>query len=122
MLIPHDYHMHSTFSCDCQAPMADMCQAAVTLGIPEIGFTEHFDHHTRDECKDYFKLEPWAADLARCQRQFGSRLTVRAGIELGEPHLFAAEARAILARYPFDYALCSLHWVGDDSVFDLHYF
>src|SRR6476661_7814393 len=65
MLIPHDYHMHSTFSCDCQAPMADMCQAAVALGIPEIGFTEHFDHHTRDECKDYFKLEPWAAELAR---------------------------------------------------------
>ena len=122
MVISQDYHMHSTFSCDCQSPMAAMCQAAVDQGIAEIGFTEHFDHNTRDECKDYFQLEPWAAELERCRAQFAGRLTVRAGIELGEPHLFATQTRAILARYPFDYALGSLHWVGDDSVFDMDYF
>src|SRR5262249_42600954 len=27
-----------------------------------------------------------------------------------------------LARYPFDYALGSLHWVGEESVFDVDYF
>jgi histidinol-phosphatase (PHP family) len=122
VVIPQDYHMHSRFSCDCHIAMADMCQAAIDKGIAEIGFTEHFDHHTRDECRDYFQLEPWAAELEHCQALFAGRLTVRAGIELGEPHLFAAQARALLARYPFDYALGSLHWVGDESVFDHTYF
>jgi histidinol-phosphatase (PHP family) len=122
MLIPHDYHMHSNFSCDCQVTMAAMCQAAVDKGIPEIGFTEHFDHYASDECKDFFELEPWAAELERCRTEFAGRLTVRAGIELGEPHLFADETGAMLARYPFDYALGSLHWVGRHSVFDRDYF
>ena len=114
--------MHSQFSCDCQATMAQMCQAAVDQGIPEIGFTEHFDHNSRDECKDYFRLEPWAAELERCRAEFAGRLTVRAGVELGEPHLFAAQSSGLLARYPFDYALGSLHWVGVHSVFDRNYF
>jgi histidinol-phosphatase (PHP family) len=122
MLIPHDYHMHTHFSCDSHAAMADMCQAAIDRGIPEIGFTEHFDHNTRDECRDYFQLEPWAAEIEQCQAQFAGRLTVRAGVELGEPHLFAAQDRELLARYPFDYALGSLHWVGPESVFDRTYF
>ncbi|MEP7359649.1 MAG: histidinol-phosphatase HisJ family protein [Anaerolineales bacterium] len=120
--IPHDYHMHSRHSCDCQAPMAQMCQAAVERGIAEIGFTEHFDLHPGDECRGYFKLEPWAAELEAVRAEFDGRLTVRAGIELGEPHIYPAQARAILARYPFDYCLGSLHWVGDQSVFDNNYF
>jgi histidinol-phosphatase (PHP family) len=123
-MIPHDYHMHSSFSCDCQAPMADMCAAAVAQGIPEIGFSEHYDlfHGESDECRDYFKLAPWSAELERQRAAFAGRLTVRAGIEIGEPHLFQAEARALLARYPFDYVLGSLHWVGPHSIFDPAYF
>jgi histidinol-phosphatase (PHP family) len=114
--------MHTTASCDGRASMSQMCQAAVDLAIPEIGFTEHFDHNTRDECRGFFKLEPWAAEIARCRRAFAGRLTIRAGVELGEPHLFAAEDRALVASYPFDYCLGSLHWVGPESVFDKSYF
>ncbi len=122
MPIPHDYHMHSQFSCDCQATMAAMCQAAVDRGIPEIGFTEHFDFNAGDDCREYFRLEAWAAELERTRAEFAGRLTVRAGVELGEPHLFPAEGRDLLARFPFDYALGSLHWVGSQSVFDRDYF
>ena len=122
MFIPHDYHTHTRFSCDSQAPMAQMCQAAIDRGIPEIGFSEHYDQHTRDDCRDFFQLGPWSAELERCRAEFAGRLTVRAGIEIGEPHLFADQARDLLARYPFDYALGSLHWVGSDSVFDRRYF
>jgi histidinol-phosphatase (PHP family) len=116
--------MHSNFSCDCQATMAEMCQAAIALGLPEIGFTEHYDLHPGeyDECRDAFRLEAWAAELERCRAEFAGRLTIRAGVELGEPHRFADQDRALLARYPFDYVLGSLHWVGSDSIFDLRYF
>jgi histidinol-phosphatase (PHP family) len=104
--------------------MADMCQAAIALGIPEIGFTEHYDLHPGepDHCRDAFRLDAWSAEVERCRAAFAGRLTIRAGIELGEPHLYAAQAQALLARYPFDYALGSLHWVGADSVFDPGFF
>ena len=114
--------MHSNFSCDCKAAMADMCQAAVDHKVPEIGFTEHYDLTPGEDCPDWFKLEPWAAELARVREQFRGQLIVRAGIELGEPHLFQAECAAMLQRYPFDYALGSVHWVGAESIFDKNYF
>lgn len=123
-MIPHDYHMHSNFSCDCRASMADMCAAALERGIAEIGFTDHYDlfKGETDECRDFFRLEPWSAELERQQAAYAGRLVVRAGVEIGEPHLFRAEAQALLARYPFDYVLGSLHWIGPYSIFDSGFF
>jgi len=121
-MIPHDYHMHTRFSCDSHAVMREMCASAVAKGIPEIGFTEHYDLHPSEKCRDWLRVDEWDAELERCRAEFAGRLTVRAGIELGEPHRFQTEAQAMLARYPFDYALGSLHWVGDESVFDKRFY
>src|SRR3990172_240981 len=122
-MVPHDYHLHTNFSCDGTAPMADMCQSAVDRGIPEIGVTEHYDLHPGEQCRDWFRLDEWAAEIERCRARFAAKgLAVRAGIEIGEPHIYRAETKALLARYPFDYALGSLHWVGDEIIFDESYF
>ena len=121
-MIPHDYHMHSNFSCDCEAPMETMCRSAIARGIPEIGFSEHYDLSPGDPNRDWFRPQPWLDELMRCRAQFGGQLTIRAGIEIGEPHLFAAETERMLAQWPFDYVLGSLHWVGTESVFDPVYF
>ena len=122
IMIPHDYHLHSNFSCDCKAAMAEMCQAAVDHGVPEIGFTEHYDLHPGEQCRDWFRLAPWSAEFERVRAQFDGQLVVRAGIEIGEPHIYQAEAQAMIARYPFDYVLGSLHWVGPECIFDANYF
>ncbi len=111
-MIPHDYHMHTKYSIDSKASMSEMCRAAVDVGIAEIGFAEHFDLYPEDEAPDWFRLEPWASDLESCRTEFGGRLTVRAGIEVGEPHLFRQGTREMLERYPFDLVLGSLHWFG----------
>jgi histidinol-phosphatase (PHP family) len=121
-MIPCDYHIHTNFSVDSRASMADMCRAATTKGIPEIGFAEHYDLHEDEIRHDCFQIEPWSAELQRCRAEFRGRLTIRAGIEIGEPHLFATEAQAILGLFPFDYALGSLHWVGREHIFDPSYF
>jgi histidinol-phosphatase (PHP family) len=121
-MIPHDYHLHSHYSCDCQATMAKQCTSAIAKGLPEIGITDHYDLHPLDECSGYFKLAEWAAEIARVRAEHADRLIVRAGIELGEPHIYQAETQALLQQYPFDYALGSLHWIGDEVVFDPKYF
>lgn len=121
-MIPQDYHLHSEFSPDCKTPLELMCLAARQRGLPEIGFTEHYDLHPLEEARDYFRPEPWWRELQRCREAFAGELTIRAGVEIGEPHLFQAEARALLAAYPFDYALGSLHRVGDELVFAPEFF
>ncbi len=97
--------------------MQDMCAAAVARGVPEIGITEHYDLHPDENPRDWLDLDGWASELDRCRREFAGRLTIRAGIEIGEPHLFVQEVREMMSRYPFDFALGSLHWVGRGFVF-----
>ncbi len=118
----HDLHTHTRFSPDSQADMAAMCQQAVQAGLAEIGFTEHYDLHPLETTPAYLRPEPWLAELEHCRARFAGTLTVRAGVELGEPHLFPAEVHALLAAHPFDYALGSLHWVGQHSVFDTRWY
>jgi histidinol-phosphatase (PHP family) len=121
-MYPHDYHLHSNFSCDGKESIVKQCLSAIAKGLPEIGVTDHFDLHPGDECAGFFRPIEWAVELDRARREFEGRLIVRAGIELGEPHIYQAECQALLASYPFDYALGSLHWVGDEIIFDRHYF
>ena len=121
-MFPHDYHLHSNFSCDCKASIVEQCLSAIHKGLSEIGIADHFDPHPGDECRGFFRPTEWAAELDRARREFAGRLILRAAIELGEPHIYQAECQALLQSYPFDYALGSLHWVGDEIVFDRKYF
>jgi histidinol-phosphatase (PHP family) len=121
-MIPPDYHIHTTFSCDAKASMEKMCQAAVTLGFQEIGFTEHYDLNPVDECYDWFKAEAWYAEIEKCRSQFKGQLTIRAGVEFSEPHSYPQGVQSLLAHLPFDYIIGSLHYLGTELVFSQEYF
>lgn len=104
-----DYHIHTHFSCDSGAEMAQVCEAAIAGGLDEIAFTDHLDFGPADP-PHYFQPAEYIAEVERCRARYGDRLTVRLGIEIGEPHLFAAEARSILALGAFDFVLGSAHY------------
>jgi histidinol-phosphatase (PHP family) len=99
-----------------------MCRSAIEKGVAEIGFTEHFDLHPDEPCRDWFRPEPWWGALQQSRAEFADQLTVRAGIEVGEPHIFTQEMAEVVGAYPFDYVMGSLHWVGPESVFSRNYF
>jgi len=117
-----DYHIHTRFSCDSQAQMMEMCRAAIDAGLQEIGFSEHFDLHPRDPCRQFFQADQWWQELERCREEFRPGLTLRAGVELSEPHRHRNQMHAILSQYPWDYVLGALHYVDDDLIFDAAYF
>ncbi|MEW6569163.1 MAG: histidinol-phosphatase HisJ family protein [Chloroflexota bacterium] len=121
-MIPYDYHIHTDFSCDCDVPMAEMCRAAIARGLPEIGFTEHFDLVPEDPCYASFRVEAWWKELERCRETFGEALVIRAGIEAGEPHRFTTAVAQLLARFPWDYCLGALHWVGPTMIWNREYY
>ena len=39
----YDYHSHSFFSDDSSAPLKDMIEAAISMGIKELAITDHYD-------------------------------------------------------------------------------
>jgi len=121
-MIPHDYHMHSTFSPDSDAAPEAICRRAVELGLPEVGFTEHWDPNPLDSDSGFLQVEAWYAEIERLRAAFSGRLTIRAGIEIDEPHVFPESAAAVLRRAPFDYVIGSVHYVGPHFMFDEAYF
>ena len=62
-----DYHCHTNFSVDSDAPMADQCQSAVDKGVKQIAFTEHEDYNPEDITSYFFKHEAYMEELARCR-------------------------------------------------------
>lgn len=98
--------------------MVEMCRAAIDTGIPEIGFADHLDFIPEDPCCGFFKAEAWWHDFLQCRQQFEGSLVLRAGIEIGEPHRYADLIQPLLAQFPWDYCLGSLHWIAGDCVFD----
>jgi histidinol-phosphatase (PHP family) len=120
---PHDYHMHTNVSCDSDATMIEMGRSALDHGIAEIAFTEHYDVHPKDSCTGFYRPDVYFANLDGARHTLAvDGLTIRAAVELGEPHIYHAEQQPVLEQYPYDLVLGSLHWIGDEIVFDRGYF
>jgi len=94
---------------DGQSEMAAVCERAIRLGMSEIAFTDHADFGPADP-PDYFHPVEYLAEIERCRARYGHQLTIRAGVEMGEPHLFARQAQAVLAAGEFDLVLGSAHY------------
>jgi histidinol-phosphatase (PHP family) len=121
-MIPLDYHMHTRFSEDADDPLEAMCQRAIELGVPEIGFSEHWDVGLYETKPRYFRPEPWYVEIERLRKLYAGKLVIRAGIEIDQPHLYPQETAEVLGRVPFDYVIGSVHFVGRNFMFDGEYF
>ena len=109
--------------------MVAACQRALDLGVPAVAFTEHLDFtdYGRGDAIAATGVKPgwWDAirpldvagyldSIEECRHRFTS-LRILTGMEIGEPHLFAGSAGAVLAAASFDRVLGSLHalaWEG----------
>ena len=121
-MLPLDYHVHTRFSYDSSAIPEELCRRAIQIGLSELGFSEHWDVGPYEEVTRYFQPAAWWDELTRLRTHFAGHLTLRAGLEVAEPHLYPAETAAILAALPFDYVLGSVHFVGPNMMFDEKYF
>ena len=116
-----DYHVHTDNSRDCRTSMADMCAAALGRGVSEIAFTDHFNNHLLDVDAGLYQADRYFEQIENCRRSY-PMLTIRAGVEVGEPHRWSRRVLPVLAAYPYDVVLGSLHWCGNDSMFNPNYF
>ncbi len=113
-MITADFHMHSSFSGDSDAPMEQMITQAIRLGMERICFTEHLDLDyppSPDVPADYFLLDTdaYRRELTRCQEQYAGQIEILFGVELGlQPHL-KAEHASYVSSHAFDFIIGSSH-------------
>jgi histidinol-phosphatase (PHP family) len=115
-MIANDLHMHSTHSLDGNHTIAELCTRALQLGLSHIAVTDHVEWvpggaHQRPDFDHYF------AELDECRSRYaGQGLQLLSGLELGNPHEHRDEVEALLARYPFDVVIGSMHWLNGVNI------
>ncbi len=108
-----DTHVHSQFSFDTHTSMREQAQRALALGLAGLAFTDHVEWYPDDEAYHFLNPAAYFAELEALRAQTNGRLTLLAGLEVGNPQRFLAETRALLSAWPWDFVLGSAHWVGD---------
>ena len=108
-----DYHMHSTFSDDSQAPMEDMVLRALALGLDEICFTEHVDYGVKTDTNCNYPA--YFNELERLQAKYQGRITIRRGIEFGVQLETIPQYETDAQSGGFDFILLSNHQIGNQE-------
>jgi histidinol-phosphatase (PHP family) len=111
-----DYHHHTNYSFDSKAIMAEVCKKAIENQIHEICFTEHFSVNPLAPTYGHMVFENYLDDIRSCQEQFQSHLTVKAGIELCEPHLLKEQYDETLKPLDLDFILGSVHNLNNQKL------
>lgn len=127
MPIKADYHLHSYFSGDSQAPMKEMIRQAVSLGFTEMCFTEHMDIGfpvSAESPAGLFEVntDSYLYELLQCRREFSDRIRIRFGIELGLQPDLSRQIAACANSYDFDFIIGSTHLVKHKDPGSLSYY
>lgn len=134
-----DNHVHSEWSWDAEfGGMAETCGRAIELGLRSVAFTEHWDPtpcpmptaavpHLPPRVREnvgadnVFRAPPldvdrYLAAVAECRERFPG-LSIRSGVELGEPHWWPEQLDGLLGSGGFDCVLGSVHCIEVDGVY-----
>ena len=114
MPVTADYHLHSCFSGDSDAPMEEMIQKGISLGLTSMCFTEHMDMdyvYSKTEKPGMFELntDSYLYELATLKSIYAGQIKLLFGVELGvQPHL-KRELALYSKSFPFDFIIASSH-------------
>jgi histidinol-phosphatase (PHP family) len=133
-MLTADAHVHSEWSWDAGSDPASAgsmhrtCERAIRIGLPAVIFTEHLDfeaawtvddgdigEHAQKYVDDtrHVRLPPFDIDgyldaIDRSRREY-PELRILTGVEFGQPHLWGAQAAALLSSGAIDRVNGSLH-------------
>lgn len=113
MAIKADFHVHSDFSGDSDAPMEAMIQKAISLGLTHLCITEHYDpdYIYADGEEGMFELntDSYLYELLKQRERWRDQIRVGFGVELGlQPHL-KRELAVYSKSKEFDFIIGSSH-------------
>jgi histidinol-phosphatase (PHP family) len=116
-----DYHIHTPLCGHAEGEPREYVEQAIACGLTEIGFSDHLPLSMyrqpgyamqREDVDGYVSL---VRDLAQ---EYASRVRILLGGEVDFFEQSIEQDAALLAEYPFDYAIGSVHFVGDGFAYD----
>jgi histidinol-phosphatase (PHP family) len=112
--MPADYHIHTKVSLDAKGSMEEYVKKAKQRKLDEIGFSEHITFH-------HIKGRPFIPINSTYLQNFlnlkaNADLPVKMGAEVDFIPKFAEEIEDFVRKFPFDYVIGAVHFIGNWSV------
>lgn len=118
-----DFHLHTSFSGDCAAPVRAQLDRAVALGMASLCITDHNDYGVDSGDIDFnLDFERYWRELPPIKEEYAGCLDIRIGLEMGLAPQLSSYCREIARRYPFDYIIGSTHFVDGKDPYSSAFF
>ena len=109
-----DYHIHTSFSSDSDAPMESMILSAIAHGLNEIAFTDHVDIDDRYDYTDYNQYIPFLNNL---KDKYKDKINIILGVEIGLEHIHSKLINDLTTEFPFEFIIGSSHSVTTHDLY-----
>lgn len=106
-----DTHMHTRFSTDSEMLLTDARNRAAELGLGMI-ITEHLDLQYPEPDEFTFDIDAYFAEYGPVRSE-----QLMLGVEVGMRLDCVENSRRIVAAYPFDYVIGSIHVINDIDLY-----
>lgn len=105
-----DFHLHSSVSFDSTCDAIEIVKKAEQINLKEICFTDHYDFNDDPtQQHDYFTMKQYHNAYDNIS---SNKVKIRRGVEFGLTHWNRKELQDLLASYPFDFVIGSVHFTG----------
>lgn len=111
-MIRFDSHTHTKYSHDADksAEVRHSCLAAVEKGLTHLAITDHYDiNEITEGILPTPDLDRRSEDILSAKEEFGGKLVISHGIELGQAIQYPDKANALLDKYKFETVIASVH-------------
>lgn len=118
-----DYHVHSSFSDDCDEEMEASIQRAIACDIKAICFCDHVDYGVKqdvgthhDDCVRYnVDYAAYSSRVIALQRRYAAEITIAKGLEFGVQRHTIASYQKLVQSYPLDFIILSCHQISNQE-------
>lgn len=120
-----DYHVHTRYCRHAAGEVEDYVRVALSLGLDEIGFADHFpmfylpELPYSDYSMDLEELPAYVGEVEKVRGMFSDRISVKVGVEVDYQRGKEALLKKAVSTQEFDYLIGVVHlvdgWVIDDT-------
>ncbi len=119
-MIP-DYHIHTALCGHAAGEAREYVEQAVASGIREMGFSDHLPLSSYAQPGYAMRREEvdgYVDTVQQLAREYAPEIRILLGGEVDFFERSIEQDARLLAEYPFDYAIGSVHFVGDGFGYD----
>jgi len=104
-------HVHTSDSPDADIPAWSLVLQGIENNLGAIGFVAHLDLDPEDYCYGGFNADIYDKSIKRALEEANGRISVLKGLEVGEPHVYEEQVKALVDYSDYDFITGALHSV-----------